>query len=173
MPHVGYANALSFFIPIGILAAGVRLFWLTMFEILGYQPFGSLIATPGDRLIDFLFSPLALLATLFVAAALVHVSLKLMGGAHAPFVTTTRVFAFSCAPQLCAVVPFVGGLVATIGTIVLIVIGLREGHSTTTGRAVTALVLPMAVLLILLVIVLVLIVLGGLVEIITRLQIQG
>ena len=159
MPRDGYSAALAYFIPIGVLAAGVRLFWLTIFDTLGYSPFGSLVATPGDRLIDFLLSPIALIATLFVAAALVHASLKLIGGAHAPFVTTMRVIAFSSAPQLCAVVPFLGGLAATIGTLVLVVIGLREAHSTTTGRALTASILPFVALLCVLVITLVLIVL--------------
>jgi hypothetical protein len=154
MPQAGYRSALLFYLPVGILAGGLNLFWSNVmglsswFESLGEGPSTS----PASRLVDFLLSPLWLTALLFIAAALIHSSLKLLGGASRPFVTTTRVFAFSGGPSLFSIVPLIGPLAGGIWSMVLVVIGLREAHATTTLRALAALLLPIAIVFMLIVV---------------------
>lgn len=158
MPETGYRSALLFYLPVGILAGGLNLFWSntldvvgvsTWFESLGENP----SATPASRLIDFLLSPIWLTALLFIAAALIQSSLKLIGGASRPLVTTTRVFAFSGGPGLLSIVPLIGPVAGGIWSLVLVVIGLREAHATTTVRAIAALLIPIVVVFMLLVVV--------------------
>lgn len=91
-------------------------------------------------------SPLLVVVGLFVASALLHVCLLLVGGANRPFETTFRVACFTAgAANLFSMIPFCGGFVAAIYTIVLECIGLSRAHQTTTGKALMAIFLPLIV----------------------------
>ena len=155
MPSSDYLSALSYFLPIAIVVEALNLFWSNMFEVAGLTEllpaFGAATPSAADRLIDFLLSPIWLPLLLFFCALVVHVTLKLMGGASQPFVTTTRVLALAYGPRLFNVVPFFGSLLGGIWSLVVIVIGLREAHGTTTGRAAAAVFLPFVLILTLLI----------------------
>ncbi len=70
----------------------------------------------------------------------------IVGGANKTFETTYRVFAYtSGSTALIGLVPICGGIVAGIWAIVCEIIGLREAHETTTGKAVVAILLPVIV----------------------------
>jgi hypothetical protein len=172
MPRTAYASAITYCLIAGMLAAGMRLFWSNIFALFGYEPLSQVLLGGSfdavDRLIGFLFEPLLLLGVLFGGALIVHASLLLVGAARAPFVTTTRTFAFSFGPQLFEAVPFIGSSAALAGTLILLTIGLREAHQTSTRRVVVALVLPVVALGLLLLIALLLFVLGSLGVLLTR-----
>jgi hypothetical protein len=80
----------------------------------------------------------------FIWAALVHVSLMLLGGAKQSFETTFRVISFaqgSTAPL--QLVPCCGGLIALVWNIVANCIGMARAHEIDTGRATLAVLLPL------------------------------
>jgi hypothetical protein len=82
----------------------------------------------------------------FVASAIFHVCLMIVGGARQSFETTFRVVCFtggSVDPLL--IIPFCGGLIVGIWKIVLYCIGLSRAHETDIGRAVLAVFLPLVV----------------------------
>jgi hypothetical protein len=82
----------------------------------------------------------------FIAAAIFHVCLMIVGGARQSFETTFRVVCFtggSIDPLL--IIPFCGGLIVGIWKIVLYCIGLSRAHETDMGRAVLAVFLPLVV----------------------------
>src|ERR1051325_109762 len=82
----------------------------------------------------------------FVWSGILHLCLMLVGGARKPFETTFRVVCFaSGSTSLLAMVPICGGLVACVWTVVLECIGLARAHETDTGKAVTAVLLPVIV----------------------------
>jgi hypothetical protein len=147
-----YGSIVAYYLIVGVIAAGIHLFWHSVFNFSGIQEL--LLRAMGVKqdiphssgLMNFLFSPVVLLLALYVTAGLTHLFLKIVGGAHHGFDTTTRVVAFSYSPMLFAVVPFLGSLVGTVWLIVLTVIGLREAHETTTGRSVAAIFLPYAII---------------------------
>jgi hypothetical protein len=156
LPTSGYLSALGYFLPIAIISEALNLFWSNLFEVAGLTEllpaaFGEATPSAADRLIDFLLSPIWLPFLLFFCALVVHATLKLIGGASQPIVTTARVLSFAYGPRLFNVVPFFGSLLGGIWSLVMIVIGLREAHVTTTGRAAAAVFLPFVVLLTLLV----------------------
>jgi hypothetical protein len=97
--------------------------------------------------IQFLLSPLFLLVSLGISFVVQHLILLLVGGARRGPGTTLRALSFSYSPALFAIVPIVGALVGGIWTIVLAIIGLREGHQTDGWRAATAVLLPVVALL--------------------------
>jgi hypothetical protein len=91
-------------------------------------------------------TPLFVVIGMFVASAVLHVCLMIVGAAKQSFETTFRVICFaegSASPLL--VIPFCGGLIAGIWKIVLYCIGLARAHETDTGRAVIAVLLPLIV----------------------------
>jgi hypothetical protein len=82
----------------------------------------------------------------FIASAIFHVCLMIVGGARHSFETTFRVVCFtggSVDPLL--IIPFCGGLIVGIWKIVLYCIGLSRAHETDIGRAVLAVFLPLVV----------------------------
>jgi len=156
MPPAGYKSALAYALPIGVIAAAIRLFWTSLFDLAGLQSFNVLEPAdsgPADRIIDFLLSPLFLVATMLLFGAVTHGALLLVRGANRPFVTTMRVLAFSYGPALFGIVPFLGTLVGFIWMQVLLFFGLREAHQTSNGRVLLALLLPVLVLMFLLMLV--------------------
>ena len=91
-------------------------------------------------------TPLFVAIGMFVASAILHVCLMIVGGAKQSFETTFRVVCFaegSVSPLL--VIPFCGGVITGIWKIVLYCIGLARAHETETVRAVIAVLLPLIV----------------------------
>ena len=92
-------------------------------------------------------TPIFVLVGLFVWGAIVHLFLLLYGAtrhSEAGFEGTLRVLAWSATAQLGQLVPFAGGIVAFAWSIVLQTIGLATFHRTSHGRALAAVLTPLA-----------------------------
>lgn len=89
-----------------------------------------------------LMIPIALFMSIVIEAGIVHLSLFLLGGAKEGFETTFRVVCYGSGPQLLDVIPVIGGWIALMWKTFLLIIGLREFHRISTGRAMWAIVLP-------------------------------
>jgi hypothetical protein len=87
--------------------------------------------------------PILVFLRIIVSAFVLHVALFLVAAAKRNFEATFRVACYSCGPELFNVVPVVGGAVALVWQLYLVTIGLREVHGITTGRSLTAVLLPM------------------------------
>jgi hypothetical protein len=110
-----------------------------------YRPFEPFFTGFG-LLIGLVLTPLAVLIGVFIGAAIFHVCLMIVGGANRTFEATFRVVCFalgSVYPLL--VIPFCGGLIVLVWSIVLYSVGLARAHETDTGRAVLAVFLPLIV----------------------------
>jgi hypothetical protein len=105
----------------------------------------------------FVASILFVLGVIFVPISLaiwsgiLHLCLLLVGGAREGYQATFRVVSYSAVTSIFNAVPFVGSL-ASLWGLVLTVIGLREIHKTTTGRAVGALAIPLGIVLVIILI---------------------
>jgi hypothetical protein len=141
----GIGEALLYYLPLGVAAAGINLFWravLGPIDLGENEAWARLMRDSDTPLQDFLISPVYLLLALFLASAVTHVCLKILGASHHGFRTTTRVFCFGYSPVLLAIVPRMGGFIALVWMVVLAIIGLREAQETTTGRAAAAVLMP-------------------------------
>lgn len=114
---------------------------------------GSLIST-------IVFTPIGTAIGLFVGAAIYHLLvLLIVRPSHQGYEATFRVVAYAAVLQLfswLAVIPILGILIViaiAIYNVVLSVLGIREMHSTTTGRAVAVVLIPVIVITILLVLI--------------------
>ncbi len=150
--------ALVYYVLMGVAGAGIMLFWGTVFAFF-VAPGGTLAVLLGvgdgdfgTRLVDFLLSPLASLVGLVILALVVHVTLAIFGGARNGLGATLRALSYTAASQLFVIVPAIGIFVAIGWWLALAVIGLREVHGTSTGRAVAAVIVPPLVLFMFLVV---------------------
>ena len=96
--------------------------------------------------VGIILIPIALTIGIFIAAAIFHVCLMIVGGAKQAFETTFRVVCFSIGSTYpLIIIPFCGSFIAGIWNLVLHCIGLARAHETDTGRAVLAVFLPLIV----------------------------
>jgi len=88
------------------------------------------------------FSPFLIIIGLFIASGILHVCLMMVKGARNGFEATFRTVAYGYSANIFLVIPFCGGLLAFVWAIVLYIIGLKEAHETTGGKAAFAVFLP-------------------------------
>ncbi len=95
----------------------------------------------GMAVLAFL-SPFLIIAGLFISSGILHVCLMMVKGVKSGFETTFRVVAYGYSAYVFLAIPFCGGLLAGVWGLVLYIIGLREAHETTGGKAAVAVFLP-------------------------------
>lgn len=147
-----------YYLLVGVLGAALALAWgavlpdtqPSMFEALTVvlNPGGEDSAsdlTAGARLVDFFLAPFWAILSLILWSALLHVLVLLLVPDRRSFTATVRTVCYAAGPGIFVVVPWLGGLVAGVWGVVLTVIGLREAHRTTTGRALAVWLLSMAI----------------------------
>jgi hypothetical protein len=90
-----------------------------------------------------MIAPVWLPILLFVSAAILHLSLMVVGGATRGYTATFRVICYTYTPVLLYVVPVCGGLVGGIWSIVLEILGFSIVHRISVGKSVMAVLLPL------------------------------
>ena len=136
-PTGGLAKPLVFGLIAGTLGLVLTQFWTAVLQ----SGKGSL----GDVLVRIILSPIVAVIFLFVGSAITHVCLAIVGGTNEEYEATFRVQCYAQAAQVWQVLPVAGAFISTIWTLAAAVIGLREMHGTTTGKAVLAIILPVLV----------------------------
>ena len=113
------------------------------------------IFAPESAVASILFAPIGAAIGLFVAAAIQQLLVRLIVGArNSGFGATFRVASYTQVTSLVNWIPIVGPLLALYG-LYLSIVGIREVHGTTTGKAALVILIPFAVALLIVLIVLV------------------
>src|SRR5215210_2055478 len=103
----------------------------------------------GEFIGSVILAPIGGAIGVFIVAGIAHLLVRLVVGAtNAGFAATFRVVAYTSVTSLVSWIPFVGGLLGLYG-IYLAVVGIREMHGTTTGKALIVVVLPVIVIVVL------------------------
>jgi hypothetical protein len=98
-------------------------------------------------------APIAGTVGLFLTALVTHLLVILVvGSGHSGFGATFRVVAYSSVTSLAGWLPFIGWIFS-LYRLFLAIVGIREMHATTTGRALLVVVLPAIVILVLVLVV--------------------
>jgi hypothetical protein len=142
----GYRKPLIF----GIILASIGMIfyqaWSVVFGMgqLGYH--GRVIA-----IALIVFAPVFAVIVVPLSSLLLHACVLLVSeGSHKGFEATFRVCCYSTSAQLCNFVPILGYPAAAIWATYLVIMGVREVHGVTTGKAALAVFLPWIVILVLL-----------------------
>src|ERR671916_1893118 len=107
------------------------------------------VFTPGSAWASILLSPIGGTIGLFVVAAIQQLLVRLVVGANnSGFGATFRVASYTQVTSLVNWIPIVGPLLALYG-LYLSIVGIREMHNTTTGKAALVILIPFVVVLIL------------------------
>jgi hypothetical protein len=110
---------------------------------------------PTSAIASVIFAPIGGTIGLFVVAAIQQLLVRLIVGANnSGFGATFRVASYTQLTSLVNWIPIVGPLVALYG-LYLSIVGIREMHSTTTGKAALVILIPFAVVLLVALVVLV------------------
>jgi hypothetical protein len=96
----------------------------------------------GLGLFGLIIAPVFIVIGLFIYTVIVHVFLMIVGGDRNGFGATFRVVCYSNTSQLAQLVPIAGGIITTVWSIFLAILGLTAAHRTTTGKAAAAVLLP-------------------------------
>jgi hypothetical protein len=129
-----------------ILGGLLRLNWWTRatgnFSIEG-QPFGL-----GDFLGSVIAAPIGGAICLFILAGIAHLLVMMfVSSENSGFESTFRVVSYVSVTSLVSWLPFIGALFGLYG-LYLGVVGIREMHSTTTGRAALVVLVPLGLMMV-------------------------
>jgi hypothetical protein len=101
----------------------------------------------GGIVAQIILGPLFIALGLFIGSAIFHVSFMIVGalkGSKSQFEGTFRAVSYSSIAHLAYVIPIVGGLVALVWRIYLMLLGVQQLHKTTQGKALAGILLPVA-----------------------------
>ena len=104
------------------------------------QGFGAFIAS-------IILAPIFTAIGLFIFSGILHLLVMLIvGSRNSGYEATFRVVAYSAVTSLVSWIPFIGWILSLYG-IYLAIVGIREMHDTTTGKAALVVLIPAAVAL--------------------------
>ena len=103
----------------------------------------------GEFIGSVIFAPIGGAIGVFVVAGIGQLVVRLVVGAtNSGFGATFRVASYTGVTSLVSWIPIIGGILALYG-IYLAVVGIREMHETTTGKAVLVVLIPVIVVAVL------------------------
>jgi len=142
----GYWSPFIFAMITGIIGSGFALLWQWLF-LSGVVPRQFLSATTYSAFLTFaiISIPFTIALSILVGSGVTHLCLMIVRGNRKGFEATFRAISYAYGAELFYIVPFIGTFVGTIYGMVLAIIGAREGHGISTGKAALAVLLPVIV----------------------------
>ena len=146
----GLTEPLLFALIVGMTG----LLFLYLWDILFYDSLHNFVisefraASERGMLRDYGFSyfsvltPFSLIVALFLASGSLHLLLLMVRGAKGGFEATFRVVCYSISPLVFLVMPVCGMPITSLWIITLAIIGLKEAHETSGGKAAVAVLFP-------------------------------
>jgi hypothetical protein len=142
----GLREPLAFGILFGSIGLMLELFWQF---VAGEESLSSIqldfMGDYGSSLVFLaatILCPLAAALMICVTSLVLHLLLTVVGGGKKGFEATFRAVCYSQATQFWALIPYVGGLVATLWLLVVLLMGIREIHEASYTRVFMAFLIP-------------------------------
>jgi hypothetical protein len=146
----GLGNPLLYAIIIGSISIIIDVLWQILFIALKISFFGTMRGGEMPPQIQIgmmiglaVFSPIIMTIVVFIWAGILHLSAMIVGGNKKGFEATFRSVTYATSPGLFSLIPLCGQFIGGIWQIVLTIIGLKNTHQVSTGRAVIAYLLPL------------------------------
>jgi len=149
----GLWDSIAFGILLGSIGFMFDIFWAFLLKAEDVSYIMETLSASAN--INYLFigyliiSPFLVLMFMLASALVLHFCLYILRGVHRGFTGTLKVSAYSTATMIFCLIPYIGEYIALIWWFVILVIGLREIHETSTLRAVFSLLLPLFLFLML------------------------
>ena len=139
-PEAPMARAVLYFLIMAVGAALFSLLWGLAGSAPDLPPQAAAVMDldpRGIQLFGFFLSPFANLILLGLASVSVHLFVRLLTDSSHQLLATTRVICYAAGPALFTIIPWAGEILLTIG--------IREVHGTTTGRATLTVLFPLLI----------------------------
>jgi hypothetical protein len=142
----GYWSPFIFAMIAGIIGFGVAMLWQWLFlsEMVPSQ-IRSVTAYSLFLVFAIILIPFAVAFSVVVGSGVTHLCVMIVGGNRKGFQATFRAISYSHSAMLFYIVPVIGGFVGFIYFFILAILGVREGHEISTGKAVLAVLLPVII----------------------------
>jgi hypothetical protein len=142
----GYWSAFIYGVISGIIGLGGTLLWqwFLFSQWFPVQKFSDLLYSVYFVILTFAI-PLMVAFSIYFGTAVTHLCLMIVGGNKKGFQKTFRVISYAFSGNLFGIIPFIGSTIGGIYILILTILGVREGHGISTGRAVLAVFLPIMV----------------------------
>lgn len=149
-----YTRPLLFALIVGWVGAIFNAVWSAVFgagmmKMLPPQlagQLGPLAGGGGGFLASVILAPILIVCGLFIGSAIFHVAFMVVGalsGSKSQFEGTFRVVSYSSIAHIALVIPFLGGLVALVWRVYLMMLGVQQLHRTTQAKALMGILLPL------------------------------
>jgi DNA-directed RNA polymerase subunit RPC12/RpoP len=142
----GLGSPLIYAIIWGTLGIMFTIIWQILFggilEMMAQPPGIKREFEPGYLLALAILSPILVIIGIFVGSGILHLCLMIIGGNKKGFEATFRVVSYAYGAQILSAIPFCGGFIGVIWMIVIEIIGLKEAHGISGGKAALAIFLP-------------------------------
>ena len=147
----GLFDPLLYALIIGMISLMFFYFWQVLLKgaIQNFMPSGmSIAAGPqifhGAKVVWLAaLTPLFIIVSLFIASGILHVILMMVKGARAGFEATFRVVAYGYSAHIFFIIPICGSIIVFLWAVVISIIGLREAHEISGGKATFAVFFPL------------------------------
>jgi hypothetical protein len=149
----GLTDPLLYALIVGMIGLMFSYFWQILLQgAIEDTMFPGMKAIAGQHMLRGIgmavlafFSPFLVILWLFICSGVLHLFLMMVKGARSGFEATFRVVAYGSSTNLFLIIPFCGSIFAGVWAIVITIIGLREAHETTGGKAAVAVFFPIVV----------------------------
>ncbi len=142
----GYWAPLIYGLIAGIIGNGCAILWFWLF----LAPWIPVERIPFSYSLSILqvIAPLPFqqAIAIFIGSAIIHLCLMIVRGNNNGYKTTFRAISYSYSGYLFGIVPFIGLIIGSIYVFVLTIVGVKEGHRISTGKALLAVLLPAIVI---------------------------
>ncbi|MDY6851986.1 MAG: YIP1 family protein [Thermodesulfobacteriota bacterium] len=152
----GFKGPLIFGVIAGSIGTILSMFWQLAGMLLGVGLGGGMgDFFPATMMVGIIvgfmvLSPIFIAVALFIGSIFMHLFLIIVRGAGGGYQATFRVLAYATTPNLFNIVPFLGGFVAAIWSLVLLFMGLKRAHDISMLRVFLAvIVIPFVLMFIL------------------------
>ena len=142
----GYWSPFIFAMIAGVIGSGISLLWQWLFfsGVIPHQ-FLSVTTYSAFLTVAVISIPFTIALSILIGSGVTHLCLMIVGGNRKGFEATFRAISYAYSAELFYIVPFIGTFVGTIYLMILAILGVREGHEISTGKAVLAVLLPVII----------------------------
>jgi len=154
----GFGNPILYGLILGFIGIVFHSMWEQMFgQLFDPSQWGSYFGRDFDyelyefsrqiKSISFLFTiilaPFFILVGFFIISGITHLILLIFGWNKENYEATFRITTYTEGTSFFMIIPIFGWIIASIWQLVLMIIGIKEVHRTTTGQAILVMLLPL------------------------------
>ena len=142
----GYWAPLIYGLITGIIGNGCAILWFWLF-VAQWIPIEKIPFNYSLSILQVIAPlPFQQALAIFIGSAIIHLCLMIVRGNNNGYKTTFRAISYSYSGYLFGIIPFIGLIIGNIYVFILTIIGVKEGHGISTGKAVLAVLLPAIVI---------------------------